>query len=192
MTNSLNKYTETHVIVENLFRKYYKVLRTYAYRFVNDMPISENIVQDVFLELWNKRETIDFDQSIKAYLFKSVYHRSLNYLSNPVISKNTSLDQLAENDQLAEYFISQDKNFEYWSMMDDIGKEIERLLDQLPPQCKTVFLLSRKEELRNKEIADKLGISLKAVEKQITKALSFLREQLKDRGVLLLFYLFLS
>lgn len=191
MTNSLNKDTKT-CVVENLFRQYYRVLRTYAYRFVNDMTISENIVQDVFLELWNKRETIDFDQSIKAYLFKSVYHRSLNYLTHPVTSKSTSLDQLAENDQLTEYFISQDKGFEYWTRMDDISKDIDRLLDQLPPQCKTVFLLSRKEELRNKEIAEKLGISLKAVEKQITKALSFLREELKDRGLFLLLYLFLG
>ena len=64
--------------VEQLFRQYYKVLRVYAFRFVNDWDIAEDVVQDVFVALWNKRTDIEFDGAVKAYLFKAVYNKSLN------------------------------------------------------------------------------------------------------------------
>ncbi|MDH6533513.1 RNA polymerase sigma-70 factor [Parabacteroides sp. 52] len=176
--------------VEFLFRKYYRTLCAYAFRFVNDTATAENIVQDVFFELWNKREILDFNLAIKTYLFKSVYHRALNHLNSVSVSKQTSLDQLEEKDDLSFFLISQEKNGEYWLMMEELDKEIQAIINQFPPQCKQVFLLSRQNELKNKEIAEQLGISVKAVEKQITKAIATLRKELKGKGILLLLYLF--
>lgn len=188
MNEKRNLHTDIQK-VELLFCTHYKVLTSYAFRFINDRYAAENIVQDLFFELWNNRENIDFEAGIKTYLFKSVYHRCLNHINNPLSSRQTGLDQLTENEQLTQFIISQDKGPEYQLMMEELDKEINTLIDKLPPQCKKVFILSRKEELKNKEIAEKLGISVKAVEKHISKAISFLRDKLKDRGILLLLLL---
>lgn len=188
MKNMSNIYSDIRKI-ELLFCEYYNVLCAYSFRFVNDMYAAEDIVQDVFFELWAKREKIDFDQAIKAYLFKAVYNRSLNYVNNPAVTRQTKLEQYAEEHQFNEFFVSQDKSPEELLITKELTAEIEQIIDKLPSQCKTVFLLSRKEELKNKEIAEKLSISVKAVEKHITKALSILKKELKDKGILLLLYL---
>lgn len=188
MGNEHNIYSDIDN-VEQLFRKYYRALRAYAFRFVNDTHIAENIVQDVFFELWIKRENLQFTPGIKAYLFKAVYHRSLNHINNPSFLNQTQLEDYAEDSRFTEYFISHDKGAEYLLMMEDLTNEIEAIINKLPPQCKTVFLLSRKKELKNKEIAEQLGISVKAVEKQMTKAISIFRNELKEKGILLLLYL---
>lgn len=177
-------------IVEYLFRKYYKVLRAYSFRFINDWQGAENVVQDVFFELWCHRETVDFDAGIKSYLFKLVYNRSLNYLRTyPYKSLDSSTP---EEKELSIYLISQEKEPGYWLMLDELDKEIQSLINQLPEQCRNVFLMSRQEEMKNREIAEKLGISVKAVEKHISKAIFFLRKELKHKGVLLLLYLFIQ
>lgn len=172
-------------MVEYLFRKYYKVLRAYSFRFVNDWHAAENIVQDIFFELWCRRESIDFTQGIKTYLFKSVYNRTLNYIRNTPKHIQVS----PEDEELSAYLVSQEKEPEYWLILDELDKEIKNLIDQLPTQCRNVFLMSRQEEMKNKEIAEKLGISVKAVEKHISKAISFLKKELQEKGVFLILYL---
>lgn len=78
--------------VEQLFRQYYKVLRVYAFRFVNDWDVAEDIVQDVFVALWNKRTDIEFDGAVKAYLFKAVYNKSLNFLTSKKYTEEESME----------------------------------------------------------------------------------------------------
>ena len=82
--------------VEQLFRQYYKVLRVYAFRFVNDWDIAEDVVQDVFVALWNKRTDIEFDGAVKAYLFKAVYNKSLNILSSKKYTEEESVEQFSD------------------------------------------------------------------------------------------------
>lgn len=176
--------------VEQLFRQYYKVLRTYAYRFLADGCVAEDIVQDVFFELWNKRNEIHFDGAVKSYLFKSVYNKCLNYLSSKTYVAQDSLEVTDESKILESYLQSQQINQESSLLMNELQNEIDQVIQTFPEQCRKVFLLSREKNLKNKEIAEELDISVKAVEKHISKALKELRTQLKGKNVLLLIYLF--
>jgi RNA polymerase sigma-70 factor (ECF subfamily) len=179
------------IIVEELFRKYYKVLRAYAYRLLNDKHTAEDIVQDVYYELWKKKDNLIMKDAIKSYLFRSVYTKVLNYRS----SKEYTAQELLENsteDKIQQIYIqSHMTNQENDLAYKELQVEIRSIVNSLPDQCKKVFILSRKYELKNREIAEKLGISVKAVEKHISKALSVLRLKLKDVAVFSLISLFL-
>ncbi len=178
--------------MEILFRRQYKPLRAYAFRFVRDLSLAEDIVQDVFFKLWQQRETIRFeDESVKAYLFKAVYTHSLNVLNKKTLYVH-SLDSEMEPDFLDEYLSSSAMNSEQTLLFKELEEEIVTFLDHLPAQCHKIFLLSRSYGLKNREIAEQLGISIKAVEKQISKALFTLREHLLKKGLLSLFILILG
>lgn len=176
--------------VEKLFRLYFKSLKTYSVRIVYDPNVAEDIVQDVFFELWQNRKSIEFDGSVKAYLFKSVYNRSLNYLKSKAYLTQTSLNDAFESQILDSYLISMQNNQEENLIMKEVQAEIDAAIDELPPQCQKVFKLSRTFELKNREIAEQLDISVKAVEKHMTRALSQIHKHLKSKGILVLLLLF--
>ena len=166
--------------VEQLFRQYYKVLRVYAFRFVNDWDIAEDVVQDVFVALWNKRTDIEFDGAVKAYLFKAVYNKSLNILSSKKYTDQIEALQILENNQENSLF------------MKELQSEIETFIETLPTQVKKVFILSRSYGLKIKEISVQLDLSPKTVEKYLTRALLELRTHLKNKDLMsLLFLLYL-
>lgn len=172
--------------METLFRRFYRSLRAYAFRFVNDTDLSEDIVQDVFYDLWKRRASIRFqDDAIKTYLFKAVYTHSLNALNEnrnscPLVEEN-------ENDILDTYITPPHMpNSDQSLLLKELENEITSYINTLPPQCLKIFKLSRGYGLKNREIAEQLGISVKAVEKQISKALSGLKEHLTKNGLLLL------
>ena len=173
--------------LDTLFKRFYKPLRAYAFRFVNDLDMAEDIVQDVFFELWSRRENINFDKAVKSYLFKSVYNRSINILhaQNP----RYTLEMTDETELLDIYLSTYMQNQEQSLILQELEKEIATYIDTLPPQCKNVFILSRIYELKNREIAEQLNISIKAVEKHISKALYGLKVHLKEKGLLLLLFL---
>jgi RNA polymerase sigma-70 factor (ECF subfamily) len=172
--------------LERLFIRFYKPLRAYAFRYVNDEATSEDIVQDVFLELWVRREDIRFDDSdaVKSYLFKSVYNHSINMLKYGHLHDRRPLEDIDENTVLESYISSCALNQEQSLLFKELDAEITGFVETLPPQCKRIFILSRKGGLKNREIAEKLSISVKAVEKQISKALSGIRERLKSKGLM--------
>lgn len=179
-------------IVEELFRKYYKVLRAFAYRLLNDKEVAEDVVQDVFYDLWKKQEVLIFDTAIRSYLFRSTYTKSLNYLNSKFNTSQESLEQSTENKIQQIYIQSQLLAPESDLLLKELHTEIKAIVDSLPDQCKKVFILSRVSELKNKEISDRLGISIKTVEKHISKALSILRLNLKDMDIILLLPFFLN
>ncbi|MDR1454572.1 MAG: RNA polymerase sigma-70 factor [Tannerella sp.] len=183
MSNSNSPYAPA---LESLFARYYKPLRAYAFRYVNHREASEDIVQDIFLELWARRESIRFDDpdAVKSYLFKSVYTRALYLLKTR--PPNDPLEALDEN-ALSSPVPGQEQSL----FFGELKTEIAGCVETLPPQCRKIFLLSRGHELKNREIAARLGISIKAVEKQIGKALSVLRKHLRAKDLLLLAVLFL-
>jgi len=160
---------------EELFRQFYFSLRTYAYRFVQSTTVAEDIVQDVFSQLWSSRSTQK--QSLKAYLFTSVRNSSLNYLKRQQIEKKylTSFDQNTIESLYQSAVIEMQK-----SNTDELMKMILENIDSLPKQTKQIFLLSRKYKMKNNEIAEFLEISIKTVEKHITIALQTLREKLRN------------
>ena len=163
-----------------LFKRFYKPLRTYAFRFVNDTDLAEDIVQDTFFELWQRRDSIEFEGAVKSYLFKSVYNRSINVMHKKYQNKEYSLDESNESDILEQYMSANILNSEQSLLLKELEAEINLFIDTLSPQCKKIFLLSRSSGLKNREIAEQLEISIKAVEKQISKALSGLKEHLTE------------
>lgn len=167
--------------LEALFKRFHKPLRTYAFRFLNDMNAAEDIVQDIFFELWARRDNIHFNESVKSYLFKSVYNRSINALNNLNQSSQYALDQTDESQIVANYLNAHIQDQEQSLILKELEKEITRYVETLPPQCRKIFELSRIYELKNREIAEQLNISIKAVEKQICKALFGLRLHLKEK-----------
>lgn len=164
---------------ENLFRLYHKQLCMYAFRYVKDMDIAEDVVQDVFFDLW-QRKYLDFDRNIKSYLFKATYSRCMNYLVSKHYKNNVRLEQDIKQDL---YFISVLDNDDTL-LKNELFEEIENKVNILPEYCRKIFIMRCDGNLKNREIADILGVSIKAVEKQITKALSLIREHLKSKDML--------
>lgn len=180
------------VAVEELFRKYYKILRAYAYRLSGDKNTAEDIVQEVYYELWKNKDNLTLENTIKYYLFRSVYTKTLNYLNSKEYTNKEPFENSTEGRIQRIYMESQWSDQETDLIYKELQNRINSIIDSLPEQCKKVFLLSRKQELRNKEIAELLNISIKTVEKHISKALSILRQQVKSSGLLLLLPLFLQ
>lgn len=182
-----NKYNERgnrlseFVLFQKLFEDYFRSLVTYSYRYVNDWSMGEDIVQDVFMALWINRDKIDFEEPIKPYLYRATYNRSINYLNSVPVQRRVDhidvLDELIDREILS---YNQHDNL----LLKEIEEEITSFVGTLPEQRKRVFLLSREENLKNKEIALRLNISEKAVEKHITKALSDIRTHLTETGLM--------
>ena len=164
---------------EEIYTKYFKVLYLFSLRIVEDPSSAEDIVQDVFMECWSKRRIIDTSTSLKPFLYKLTYNKSLDFLKRSE-NKNTnlSLHKISFLDTLFYSTFTLDEQLH----TNEIGKEINSCISLLPDRCREIFLLSRKKNLKNKELAEKLGISLKAVEKHISKALQEIRTHLLRTG----------
>ena len=139
---------------------------------MNDKDLSEDIVQDVFYVLWKRRESIRFvDESVKSYLFKAVYTHALNALEKKQ-QDVFPMKPERETDILEQYDSSYMQNSEQSLLLKEQEEEIMSYINTLPPQCHKILMLSRSYGLKNREIAEQLNISIKAVEKQNSKALS--------------------
>lgn len=172
MTTSIAYHNLDKQLFEQLFREYFTPLCNFAIGYVNDLDAAKDIVQEVFINLWNKKDTITSDKSVKAYLFTSVRNRCLNYIRDHKKFRSYLLDVEIEDEELA---------VEGNAMTEaETQIKIQQAIAKLPEKCRQVFQLSRFDELKYKEIAEKLGISIKTVEVQISKALKILREELKE------------
>lgn len=165
-------------LFEQLFRDHYKALCHFAERYLHDNDSAQEIVQDVFINLWQKKETISSDKSVKSYLYTSVKNRCLNYIRDNKKFRSQYLDVELEMEipfeDVDQFSESETQN------------RIEKALDKLPGKCRQVFELSRFEELKYKEIAERLRISQKTVEIHMSKALKILRVELKDLLLILI------
>ena len=161
------------IIFDFVFHYYYSGLCAYAERLVSDESIAEDIVQELFVTLWLKCEQIQITSSLKNYLFTSVKNRSLDYLKREQ-RKSQKLNHFVEETELPENLSS------LWFAEAELQPIVEKSLKKLPPRCREIFKLSRFEGLKNQEIADKLGLSKRTVELQVSNALKQLRIDLKD------------
>lgn len=170
---------------EAIFKAYYAKLIFFANRYVNDLYAAEEIVSDAFSFLWERKEQYQFDEDFSGYLYKMVQNRALNYLKHKKI-ENEYVSYLQKNNLLSETPAFEEnpiyqKEFEHY---------INEAIEHLPQRCKEVFKLSRFEDLRNKEIAQQLNISLKTVERQMTIALEKLRFKLQHLLSLIILFFF--
>lgn len=161
------------VAFENVFRNYYSRLCSYAYTMLNDSEEAEEMVQNTFIVLWENRESIDIHTSLKSYLYRAVHNSCLNRIKHLKVRKEHSAYVLHTQEEEIE-------STSHTVMGNELQQQINIAIEQLPPQCKRVFTLSRFENLTYAEIAAQLDISVKAVDKQMVRALRILREQLKD------------
>lgn len=156
---------------EQYYKEYYRIFFVAALGYLKDAGLAEEIVNDVFVKLWESAGTIQIESSLKAYIYRAVINRSLNELSK------TKRDQQNQK----EFSRRPEDSFEIKAMEDNELKiSLYRAIDQLPVQCQKVFRLSRFEGLKQQEIADKLGISIKTVKNHITYALQQLQKVLED------------
>jgi RNA polymerase sigma-70 factor, ECF subfamily len=161
---------------EVIFREYYVPLCRYCIQFVRRPEIAEEIVQEQFITLWEKKDVIDIHTSINSYLYKSVKNKSIDYLK----SKYAKL----KFDELNELIIIRDNQNPHQIIeLEETSKIIESAINQLPEKCYMVFSLSRFGGFSNKEISDELNISIKTVENQVTIALRKIKEFLKKHGI---------
>ncbi|WP_228466753.1 RNA polymerase sigma-70 factor [Adhaeribacter swui] len=158
---------------EQVFKTHFKALHAYAFTIVKDQETAEEIVQALFLRLWEKKETLDLQTNLKAYLYRSVYNDSLNYL------KHQKVKLKYQNHQVYQMKNESD-NAANRVQLSELENQLQRALTELPEQCRTIFQLSRFEELKYQEIADHLNLSIKTVENQMGKALKLLRLKLVD------------
>ena len=159
-----------------LFDNYYDGLVNYAGRIVREAELANDLVQSTFCKLYEERKGLDVRLSIKSYLYKSVYNSCLNAIKHQKVVRN-----YIDREMLDFYFeeVVQRPEVEVELLEQDLRKALDEAVDRLPERCREVFVLSKMEELSNKEIADRLNISVKTVEAQMTKALSRLRKDLE-------------
>lgn len=173
------------ITYKTLFRRYYPNLLFYATRLVGSEE-AEDIVQDVFVELWKRKDSMEIGEQIQAFLYRAVYTRSLNVLKHRTITENYHTAMVEINQKRVEFY--QPDNNEVFQRIEnqELRQEIHQAINELPEKCKEVFKLSYLHHLKNKEIADIMEVSLRTVEAHMYKALKFLRQRL---GHLWLFYL---
>ena len=161
------------VAFEQLFKMHFRGLHAYAYTIVKDDAVAEDIVQNVFFKVWEKRELLEIESSHKAYLYKAVYHDSLNYLKHKKVKAAHAMHVVRQANDKVE-------NTSGKVLTTELKERIHGALNELPEQCRTVFQMSRFEGLKYREIADEMGLSVKTIENQMGKALKLLRLKLVD------------
>ncbi|GAA3994697.1 RNA polymerase sigma-70 factor [Mucilaginibacter dorajii] len=154
---------------EILYNKYSAKLFHAAYNLFRDSDVCEDLVQELFIDLWTKRNQLNIT-SLESYLKVAIRHRVIYYIR----TQKATLD-LALIEELIEKYTADSK-----LLQNDISQLLETNVAQLPEKCRQIFTLSRKEYLSNKEIASRLNISIKTVENQMTIALRYLRTGLTD------------
>ncbi len=163
-----------------IFKKYYLALYYYAKRITGNKENAEEVLQITFLKLWEKPELLNIERSLDSYLYKAVHNNGINLLKQLQI-KEKHTDKYKQKLLEANDFLHISReNGPSVIIANELQDKIENSIDKLPKQCREIFKLSRYQGLKNKEIAEKLEISLNTVIKQISIALTKLRKSLSQ------------
>ena len=157
-----------HEAMDYLFDRYYNMMCSKALHYVHDSEKAEDIVQDVFFNIWKKRAEMDIHFSIRAYLIRCVTNRALNYIRD---KKRITFEL---DDQIKDHSTNIEEDIYY----SETEKFILDQINTLSPRCRQIFKMNRIEQMKYKEIAVELNISIKTVEHHIAKGLHFVREKL--------------
>ncbi|MBN1949919.1 MAG: RNA polymerase sigma-70 factor [Bacteroidales bacterium] len=169
-------------LYEQLFRTYYTALCYFAQKYIPDLDTCKEIVHNVFVNIWEKREEFDFEKPAKSYLFTAVYNRCLNHIRN----QKKFVNELTDSEKPSAEVPSIDQDHLEAA---ELEAKIWDTINLLPEKCREVFILNRFEGKKYGEIAEQLGISVKTVEAQMSKALRTLREHLQEYITIMLFIL---
>ncbi|MEP1095056.1 MAG: RNA polymerase sigma-70 factor [Cyclobacteriaceae bacterium] len=157
-----------HMQFEMAYKQYYSMLVGFAFQYVEDGDIAEDVVQEVFSNLWNQSDRIEVKTNVKSYLFGAVRNASLNHLKHlKVVESHAKMTTQPEASDPTDFI-----------EMDELQEKIESALAQLPEKRRQIFEMSRFEEKKYHEIAKELDISIKTVETQMSRALKVMREVL--------------
>jgi RNA polymerase sigma-70 factor (ECF subfamily) len=160
---------------ESFYKKYQPRLFAYGIGI-----LTKDLVQEAFISFWENKEHILTDYSVTAYLFKIFHVKCSKYLRMKSIVTNFSHLSELKLQEMEISFYNPDENILGSIFMHDVEKLYKKALDQLPEQCREIFVLSRQEEMKSAEIAFKLGLSVRTVENQIYKAMRIMREEMKE------------
>jgi RNA polymerase sigma-70 factor, Bacteroides expansion family 1 len=172
---------------ELIFRRYYVRLCGFANKFISNTAEAEEIVQEVFLNVWSKKDRLKLDDEIKPYLFKSVQNLCFNFIEHQKVVENyySVIEVVYKNKK---------EDFDAYEsvLFTEFQAKVDEAIGSLPEECRKIFRMSREEGLKYAEIASKLGLSVKTVETQMSRALSKLKIELKDYLSILIISLFLN
>jgi len=165
----------------SLFKMYYKNLCIFSYKYVRNIEIAEEIVQEIYIRIWERRNSLNLPENIEGYLFRAVHNESINTckkLQHELINKN----QYKQD-------VNWTENFDDSLVQKELNIIINQAINKLPERCREVFKMNRYNAMSYKEISTKLGITEKGVEFHILKALKILREKLKECVVPILLFI---
>lgn len=174
---------------ERIFNFWYEPLVHFADEYISDIESARNIIQNIFLKLWEKHELVDPDSNLKSYLYIAARNACLSHIRHLKVESAFFRKSLRNSEDLQlNYDALEELKVEQIDFL-KLEKLIQDTIDSLPERCREVFLMSRYEEMKNKEIAEKLDISVKAVEANVTRALTKLREATRGYLPELVFFL---
>ncbi|MBL7798102.1 MAG: RNA polymerase sigma-70 factor [Saprospiraceae bacterium] len=164
--------------LRRLFDRHYPLLLGDIYAYLPDEDTCKDLAQEVFVELWRKREELDIHTSLRAYLRRAAVNRALNRIKS---NRRTMLDDTADRQDQAD---TSQLDIDQKQEQERLETILHQAIGQLPEKCRLVFSLSRFEHMSHREIAEQLGISTKTIENQITKAMRLLREAMLEHRYL--------
>lgn len=160
-----------------LFSKYYANLLFYATRIVGEEE-AEDVVQDVFVELWRRQDNVKVGEQIQAFLYRAVYTRALNVLKHREVHNSYEAVMMDIHQRRVEFY-QPDSNDVVKRIEDrELRRQLAEAINELPDKCRMVFQLSYLHDMKNKDIAEMMGVSLRTVEAHMYKALKLLRDRL--------------
>ncbi|NVM66754.1 RNA polymerase sigma-70 factor (ECF subfamily) [Mucilaginibacter sp. SG538B] len=158
---------------DEIYLTYFDALHRYAYTIVQNEIVAEEMVHQMFWKILERSEGLKVHTSLKAYLYRSVHHECLNYLKHQKVRQNYESHSMAEE-------TAPEEDASHQLQYRELVQNLEKAINGLPEQCRTIFQLSRFEDLKYSEIANQLGLSIKTVETQMSRALKKLRIQLAE------------
>jgi len=161
---------------ELIFDKYRKKLYYFTLGYLHSQAETEEIIQNVFLSLWENRDMLNEVYSLQNFLYKVTVNHIYNYLKHELVRKKYA-DQISGQNH-------EDNNSEESILMNDLQHAIDSLVDELPLQQQVIYKLSRHDGLTHAEIAHNLGLSIRSVENQIYRALKFIRGKLRQESLI--------
>jgi RNA polymerase sigma-70 factor (ECF subfamily) len=155
----------------DMFLKYYPKLHRFVMRYVSETSIADEIVQNIFVDIWKNHQNFNINYSLSAYLYSAARNRALNYITR--VSPGTNMEE-----EDLYLLVDERQNPEAELINKELTIAVNEAIEKLPAKCKLIFIMNRKDGLRYSEIAQILGISENTVTTQIARAFKKLRESL--------------